>query len=119
MAKTQKVTPARIEKMYDAGENRVTEERNDFLLPQIRDFVREKKWLKSASGVSASFQSSAFGLTRRSFIARRVGRQTLAARGLRRVSGVGFQVAAKTRCQVSGGRCQASDTRRQAAGGRA
>jgi hypothetical protein len=31
--------------MYDSGQNRVTQERNDFLLPQIRDFVQEKKWL--------------------------------------------------------------------------
>ena len=40
-----KPTPAQIERMYDEGENRVTQERNDFLLPQIRDFVTEKKWL--------------------------------------------------------------------------
>src|SRR5229473_8100982 len=45
MAENKQVTPAQIEKMYDEGENRVTQERNDFMLPQIRDFVREKKWL--------------------------------------------------------------------------
>src|SRR5712671_3233505 len=45
MAKNIHVTPAQIEKMYDEGENRVTQERNDFMLPQIRDFVTEKKWL--------------------------------------------------------------------------
>ena len=45
MAKTNRATPAQIERMYDAGENRVTQERNDFLLPQVTDFVREKKWL--------------------------------------------------------------------------
>lgn len=45
MAKSNQVTPAQIEKMYDEGENRVTQERNDFMLPQIRDFVIEKKWL--------------------------------------------------------------------------
>jgi hypothetical protein len=45
MATTRHVTPAQIERMYDAGDNRVTQERNDFLLPQIRDFVSEKKWL--------------------------------------------------------------------------
>jgi hypothetical protein len=45
MAKTNHVTPAQIERMYDAGENRVTQERNDFLLPQVTDFVRDKKWL--------------------------------------------------------------------------
>src|SRR5438874_9504746 len=38
-------TAAEIERMYDSGDNRVTQERNDFMLPQIRDFVREKKWL--------------------------------------------------------------------------
>ncbi len=38
-------TPAQIERMYDEGANRVTQERNDFLLPQITDFVKEKKWL--------------------------------------------------------------------------
>jgi hypothetical protein len=45
MGATKYVTPAEIERMYDEGENRVTQERNDFLLPQVRDFVREKKWL--------------------------------------------------------------------------
>lgn len=45
MAKNIQATPAQIEKMYDEGENRVTQERNDFMLPQIRDFVIEKKWL--------------------------------------------------------------------------
>jgi hypothetical protein len=41
----RKPTAAEIERMYDSGENRVTQERNDFMLPQICDFVREKKWL--------------------------------------------------------------------------
>jgi hypothetical protein len=45
MPKQRKATPNQIEKIYDSGQNRVTQERNDFLLPQIRDFVREKKWL--------------------------------------------------------------------------
>jgi Protein of unknown function DUF262 len=45
MAGNGHATPAQIERMYDEGENRVTQERNDFLLPQIRDFVKEKKWL--------------------------------------------------------------------------
>lgn len=45
MAEVKQATPAQIERMYDAGENRVTQERNDFLLPQIRDFVKDKKWL--------------------------------------------------------------------------
>ena len=38
-------TPSEIERMYDEGDNRVTQERSDFLLPQIRDFVVDKKWL--------------------------------------------------------------------------
>ena len=45
MPTKRQATPAQIERMYDEGENRVTQERNDFLLPQIRDFVTEKKWL--------------------------------------------------------------------------
>jgi Protein of unknown function DUF262 len=45
MSLAKHVTPTQIERMYDEGENRVTQERNDFLLPQIRDFVNEKKWL--------------------------------------------------------------------------
>jgi hypothetical protein len=45
MAENKHITPAQIERMYDEGENRVTQERNDFLLPQITDFVKEKKWL--------------------------------------------------------------------------
>lgn len=45
MVMSKKMTPAQIERMYDAGENRVTQERNDFLLPQVRDFVKDKKWL--------------------------------------------------------------------------
>lgn len=42
---TKKPTASQIEKIYDSGENRVTQERNDFLLPQVLDFVKEKKWL--------------------------------------------------------------------------
>ena len=40
-----KVTPSQIERMYDSGANRVTQERNDFFLPQILDFVASKKWI--------------------------------------------------------------------------
>jgi hypothetical protein len=36
---------SQIERIYDSGENRVTQERNDFLLPQILDFVRAKQWM--------------------------------------------------------------------------
>lgn len=45
MAKKSKPTPTEIERIYDSGANRLTQERNDFLLPQVIDFVQEKKWL--------------------------------------------------------------------------
>ncbi len=45
MPGSTRATASQIERIYDSGQNRVTQERNDFLLPQIRDFVREKKWL--------------------------------------------------------------------------
>lgn len=45
MSPDKPITPAEIEKMYDQGENRVTQERNDFLLPQVIDLVREDRWL--------------------------------------------------------------------------
>jgi hypothetical protein len=45
MPTTRNATATQIERMYDEGENRVTQERNDFLLPQIRDFVKDKQWL--------------------------------------------------------------------------
>ena len=41
----KKVTPKQIETMYDSGESRMTQDRMDFLLPQIIDFVVEKNWL--------------------------------------------------------------------------
>jgi hypothetical protein len=44
MPKVRK-TASQIERMYDSGETRVTQERSDFLLPQIRDFVSQKKWM--------------------------------------------------------------------------
>ena len=34
-----------IEELYDSGEYRLHQERNDFLLPQIIDFVKKKRWL--------------------------------------------------------------------------
>jgi hypothetical protein len=43
--RAKKLTPAQIENLYEAGDHRLVQERNDFLLPQICDFVREKKWL--------------------------------------------------------------------------
>ena len=45
MAKKPKPTPTEIERIYNSGQNRLTQERNDFLLPQVIDFVKEKKWL--------------------------------------------------------------------------
>ncbi len=44
MAK-KKPTPKEIEELYDSGDNRFSQERNDFLLPQIQDFIRTKKWM--------------------------------------------------------------------------
>jgi hypothetical protein len=38
-------TPTEIEQMYDQGENRVTQERNDFLLRQVIGLVKEERWL--------------------------------------------------------------------------
>jgi hypothetical protein len=43
--KVSKPTPAEIERIYDSGANRLNQERNDFLLPQVLDFVKQKKWL--------------------------------------------------------------------------
>ncbi|MDE0006173.1 MAG: DUF262 domain-containing protein [Rhodospirillaceae bacterium] len=34
-----------IEEFYDSGEFRLHQERNDFLLPQIVDFVRKRRWI--------------------------------------------------------------------------
>jgi len=45
MSSDKQVTTAQIEKMYDQGDNRVTQERNDFLLPQVIDLVREDRWV--------------------------------------------------------------------------
>jgi len=38
-------TEKEIEDFYDSGEFRLHQERNDFLLPQIVDFVRTRRWL--------------------------------------------------------------------------
>lgn len=45
MARKAKLTPKQLEDLYDSGDNRVTQERSDFFLPQIVDFVRDKKWI--------------------------------------------------------------------------
>jgi metal-responsive CopG/Arc/MetJ family transcriptional regulator len=41
----QKKTNSEIVKLYEKGEFRFSQERSDFLLPQIIDFVKQKKWL--------------------------------------------------------------------------
>jgi len=38
-------TPAELEKLYDDTSGRILQERNDFFLPQIRDFVQKKRWV--------------------------------------------------------------------------
>lgn len=40
-----KVTDRELEEMYQTGEFRLSQERNDFLLPQILDFVRSRQWI--------------------------------------------------------------------------
>jgi len=44
-APKKKLSPKQLEDIYDSGEKRLSQERNDFLLPQILDFVRDKKWM--------------------------------------------------------------------------
>ncbi|MCW5912672.1 MAG: DUF262 domain-containing protein [Cyclobacteriaceae bacterium] len=44
MAK-KKLTDKEIEELYESGIFKLTQERNDFLLPQILDFVNTKKWI--------------------------------------------------------------------------
>src|SRR5215212_8594960 len=34
-----------IQQLYESGDLRLTQERNDFLLPQILDFVHRRRWL--------------------------------------------------------------------------
>jgi hypothetical protein len=45
MAKAPSVDVKAIESKFDETAFRLSQERSDFLLPQILDFVREKKWL--------------------------------------------------------------------------
>ena len=45
MPSRKKLSPKQIEDLYDSGQNRLAQERNDFLLPQILDFVKQKKWI--------------------------------------------------------------------------
>jgi hypothetical protein len=41
----QRLTDREIEQMYDSGDFRVAQERNDFLLPQVLDFIKTRKWI--------------------------------------------------------------------------
>ena len=41
----KKLSDREIEDLYDSGDYRLIQERSDFLLPQIIDFVRTKKWM--------------------------------------------------------------------------
>lgn len=41
----ERLTDKAIEQKYESGTLRLNQERNDFLLPQILDFVKTKKWL--------------------------------------------------------------------------
>lgn len=40
-----KHTDRELEEIYQSGEFRLSQERNDFLLPQILDFVRQRQWV--------------------------------------------------------------------------
>lgn len=45
MAKSTKATPKELEQKFAETAFRISQERNDFLLPQILDFVRKDKWI--------------------------------------------------------------------------
>src|ERR1035437_666263 len=45
MAKTKKPTTKDIEKKFNETAFRLNQERNDFFLPQVQDFVLQKKWI--------------------------------------------------------------------------
>lgn len=40
-----KMTNRELEELYESGSSRLTQERNDFLLPQILDFVKDRRWI--------------------------------------------------------------------------
>ena len=44
MAKSNR-TNRQLEEIYESGQYRVSQERNDFLIPQVVDFVKEKMWI--------------------------------------------------------------------------
>ncbi len=41
----EKLTAKQIEELYQSGDYRVAQERNDFLIPQVLDFINTKKWI--------------------------------------------------------------------------
>jgi Protein of unknown function DUF262 len=43
--RTVKVSDAQLEQLYDESSSRILQERNDFFLPQIRDFVAKNQWV--------------------------------------------------------------------------
>lgn len=45
MPAKKKASTSEIEQLYDSGEYRLTQERSDFLLPQVIDFVRQRRWI--------------------------------------------------------------------------
>src|SRR5580658_1765130 len=45
MATSKNITPESIQKKFEETAFGLTQERNDFLLPQIIDFVQQKKWI--------------------------------------------------------------------------
>ncbi|WP_186056166.1 DUF262 domain-containing protein [Burkholderia gladioli] len=40
-----KLTDKELENLYDAGDFKIVQERNDFLLPQITDFIKKDRWV--------------------------------------------------------------------------
>ncbi len=38
-------TDQQLENVYESGQYRVSQERNDFLIPQVIDFIKTKKWI--------------------------------------------------------------------------
>lgn len=43
--KSAKLSNSELEKLYDESSARILQERNDFFLPQIRDYVSKKQWV--------------------------------------------------------------------------
>jgi hypothetical protein len=45
MTQGKALSDQEIEQVYQSGDLRLTQERNDFLLPQIIDFVQQRRWI--------------------------------------------------------------------------